>query len=130
MKKLVVETIVKEVNDNVENIIDKTQFVQQVTETINKTETYVAPESTLTVTPFQGGKGAKSIRIISDLPLKMSYTSQATTYDFGCYMNEITLLGDETSEEFTQGFVAKYGSITLENRNTEDTAHVKIIYTY
>lgn len=130
MKKLVVETIVKEVNDDIENVIDRQQFVSEVEETINKTETYVPAGGNLQFQPFQGGKGARSIRIISDIPIKLLYTSMNNSYDFGCYMKEITLLGDEADEDFTAGFISKYGSITLENSDTENVAKIKIIYAY
>ena len=130
MKKFVVETIVKEVDNDIENVIDRQQFVSEVEETINVTETYIVASGSLTFSPFQGGTGARSVRIISDLPLKMSFTSMDNSYDFGCYMKEITLLGDEEDTNLTPGFVAKYGSITLANRNTENRAKIKIIYVY
>ena len=130
MKKFVVETIVKEINDEVENIVSTDQFVQEITEAINVTETEIAPNGSLTFEPLTNGKGAKSVRIVSDIPLKMSYTSQASTYNFGCYMKEITLLGDTTDNSYSAGFVAKQGNITLQNADTDDIAHVKIIYTY
>lgn len=130
MKKLVIETVVKEVNDDIENIIDKSQFVQEITETINKTQTYINPSSTFTFEPFRGGKGVKNIKIISDIPVKMSYTSQADTYNFGCNMKEYTFLGGGDNENRNSDFIAKYGSISLQNIDTEKTAHIKIIYTY
>lgn len=130
MKKFVVETTVKELNDEVENILSTDQFVQEITEAINVTETEIAPNGSLTFETLTNGKGAKSVRIVSDIPLKMSYTSQANTYNFGCYMKEITLLGDNTDNGYTAGFIAKQGNITLQNADADDTAHLRIIYTY
>lgn len=130
MKKFVVETIVKEINDEVENILDTNQFVQEIEETINITETEIAASSSLSFQPMTGGKGAKSVKIISDIPIKMTYTSMADTFNFGCYMREITLLGDAKTGDSSSYFVANSGSITLQNADTEKSAKVKIIYTY
>ena len=128
MKKLVIDTKTKLVTDDVEDIIDKCQYVGSINETSSVVETTVAPSTSYVVD--NGGKGVKTLRIISDVPFTMSYTSQANTYNFGAHFKDIQLVcnGEDTSS--TVDFIAKQGEITITNVSTEDTAHIKIIYTY
>ena len=129
MKKIVIDTKVKEINDNVENLLSKEQYVGEIIDTCSIIETVIAPEGTYQFSN-SSGKGMKTLKIISDVPITMSYTSQANTYNFGAYFKEISLITNGANPDTSVDWIASYGSVTLTNTSAEDTAHIKIIFTY
>ena len=128
-KRLVIDTKIKIIEDSVEDIIEKRQYVGEIKETSTVIETIIAPSLTY---EFENpsGKGIKTLKIISDVPITMSYTSQMNTYNFGAYFKEISLITNGEDENSTVDWIAKQGTITLTNTSAEDTAHIKIIFTY
>ena len=133
MKKIVLETKVKIVDDNIEKIIDESQFTQEITKTIESHSLIIRANSSYEFYPSGAGvNGAKGIRIISDIPINLTHTHQIHTYDFGFYARDITLFGGEPYESentYRDGTTIGYqGTITLRNRDEEKEAHVRIIY--
>lgn len=142
MKKLVVETIVKEVDGDIENIIDKTQSIANVESTI-VTENIVIDKASsngyfdFVPTNYYGIRGAKGIRIISDCRLNFQHSHMATNYNLGFFVKDITLfLGEDTGEhegdvtEYIEGdTIGYFGHIILTNKD-DKVANVKIIWYY
>lgn len=129
MKKIVIDSKIKLITDEIEDVVDKEQYVSEVLETSSIVTTKINTESTYNFgTP--SGKGIKVLKIISDQPITMSYTSQANTYDFGATFKEIQLVTNGENTDTTTDWIAAYGSITLTNTSTTDVANVKIIFTY
>ena len=81
MEKIVIDSKIKLITDEVEDVIDKGQYVSEVAETSSIVTTKIGPEQTYNF-ENPSGKGIKVIKIISDQPITMSYTSQANTYNF------------------------------------------------
>lgn len=133
-KKIVLETKVKIVDDNIEKIIDESQFVQEVTNTVETHSLIIAAGSSFEFSPSGAGvKGAKGIRITSDIPVKLSHSHTMNNYNTGFYGRDITLFGgtDPNVDEHTeidQTTLGYLGSITINNRDTQKDANVRIIY--
>lgn len=143
MKKIVVETTVKEINDDVENIIDRTQSVANIEYDICIQNIVINKSSdsgsfSFNLTSYPKIRGAKGIRIISDCRLNLQHTHMAESYDLGFFVKDITLfLGEDTGEHRegeTQVYndgdtIGYYGNITLTNKD-DKVANVKIIWYY
>lgn len=135
MKKIVFESKTRIVNDdNTEDFVLCNKFSQDIAQGVSLVEDEIKPNSTYTVPSLNNsGKGYKGIRIISDIPLKFSFTSQASTSELAVYLTDITLLGgkDPKIDEYatdTQACIAYNGQITLNNRDTEKTAKIKLVF--
>lgn len=129
MEKIVIDSKIKLITDDIEDVIDKEQYVSEVAETSSIVTTKINPEQ---IYNFENpsGKGIKVLKIISDQPITMSYTSQINTYNFGARFKEIQLIANGENADTTTDWIASYGSITLTNTSTTDVANVKIIFTY
>lgn len=129
MGKIVIDSKIKLITDEIEDVVDKEQYVSEVAETSSIVTTKINPEQ---IYNFENpsGKGIKVLKIISDQPITMSYTSQINTYNFGARFKEIQLIANGENADTTTDWIASYGSITLTNTSTTDVANVKIIFTY
>lgn len=128
MKKLVIDTTTKLVTDGLEDILDTNQYVGEIVETSSVLETTIAPSGSYVFD--NGGKGIKTLKVISDVPFTFSYTSQMNTYNFGANFKEISIVCNGASDGATADWIAKNGEVTIANVSAEDTAHIKIIYTH
>lgn len=128
MKKIVIDSKIKLINDDIEDVIDKEQYVDEVAETSSIVETTITPSNSYVF--GNGSKGMKTLKIVSDIPFTLSYTSQANTYDFGARFKEIQLICNGEDGDMSSDWIARYGSVTITNVSTEDTAHIKIIFTH
>lgn len=136
MTKLVLKTELKQVNqdEGTENIIDTQEMVVEATAAISVKEFEIAANSTFTfIISAYKARGAKGIRIISDIPLKLSHTYMMNNYDIGFYVKDITLFGGIDSinpPSYRDGDTIGYqGEISLRNRE-ENPAKVKLIWYY
>ena len=129
MKKIVIDSKIKLITDDIEDVIDKEQYVSEVAETSSIVTTKISPEQTYNF-ENPSGKGIKVLKIISDQPITMSYTSQQNTYNFGAKFKEIQLITNGENENTPADWIAFYGSVTITNTSTTDVANVKIIFTY
>lgn len=129
MKKLIIDTKIKLTDEGFEDLLDKKQTVIDINETSNVIETVIASSG---IYNFQNpsGKGMKALRIVSDVPITMSYTSESDTYNFGAKFKEIQLVANGEENTVNTDWIAQHGIITLTNTSTEDVAHIKIIFTY
>ena len=109
--------------------IDKEQYVSEVAETSSIVTTKISPEQTYNF-ENPSGKGIKVLKIVSDVPITMSYTSQQNTYNFGAKFKEIQLITNGENADANADWIAQYGSVTITNTSTTDVANVKIIFTY
>ena len=129
MEKIVIDSKIKLITDDIEDVIDKEQYVSEVAETSSIVTTKISPEQTYNF-ENKTGKGIKVLKIISDQPITMSYTSQANTYNFGAKFKEIQLITNGKDADTLADWIAKMGSVTITNTSTTDVANVKIIFTY
>ena len=129
MEKIVIDSKIKLITDDIEDVIDKEQYVSEVAETSSIVTTKISPEQTYNF-ENPSGKGIKVLKIVSDQPITMSYTSQQNTYNFGAKFKEIQLITNGEDADTTADWIAKMGSITITNTSTTDVANVKIIFTY
>ena len=129
MEKIVIDSKIKLITDDVEDVIDKEQYVSEVAETSSIVTTKISPEQTYNF-ENPSGKGIKVLKIVSDQPITMSYTSQQNTYNFGAKFKEIQLITNGEDADTLADWIAKMGSITITNTSTTDVANVKIIFTY
>lgn len=127
-KKIVINSITKFLNDEVTDVVDESQSVIDINEDSSVIETTIAPSGTYSLS--NSYKGMKTLRIISDQPITMSYTSQGSPYNFGARFKEIQLVANGEDADSSTDWIASYGNITLQNADADDTAHIKIIYTY
>lgn len=129
MERIVIDSKIKFIKDEVEDVIDKEQYVSEVAETSSIVTTKISPEQSYNF-ENHSGKGIKVLKIISDQPITMSYTSQQNTYNFGAKFKEIQLIANGESADTTNDWIASYGSVTITNTSETDAANVKIIFTY
>jgi hypothetical protein len=129
MEKIVIDSKIKLITDDIEDVIDKEQYVSEVAETSSIVTTKISPEQTYNF-ENPSGKGIKVLKIVSDQPITMSYTSQANTYNFGAKFKEIQLITNGENADTNADWIAKMGSVTITNTSTTDVANVKIIFTY
>lgn len=129
MKKLVIDNKIKLVDESVEDILEKKQTVVDIAETSTIIETVISAENAYSFSS-PAGKGMKTLRIISDVPITFSYTSQANTYSLPVKLKEIQFVTNGENKDTSIDWIASYGSVTLTNTSTEDVAHIKIIFTY
>jgi hypothetical protein len=129
MEKIVIDSKIKLITDDIEDVIDKEQYVSEVAETSSIVTTKISPEQTYNF-ENKSGKGIKVLKIVSDQPITMSYTSQANTYNFGAKFKEIQLITNGENADTNADWIAKMGSVTITNTSTTDVANVKIIFTY
>jgi hypothetical protein len=129
MEKIVIDSKIKLITDDIEDVIDKEQYVSEVAETSSIVTTKISPEQTYNF-ENPSGKGIKVLKIASDQPITMSYTSQQNTYNFGAKFKEIQLITNGENADTNADWVAKMGSVTITNTSTTDVANVKIIFTY
>ena len=129
MEKIVIDSKIKLITDDIEDVIDKEQYVSEVAETSSIVTTKINPEQTYNF-ENPSGKGIKVLKIVSDQPITMSYTSQANTYNFGAKFKEIQLIANGENADTTTDWIASHGSVTITNTSTTDVANVKIIFTY
>ena len=129
MERIVIDSKIKLITDDIEDVIDKEQYVSEVAETSSIVTTKISPEQTYNF-ENPSGKGIKVLKIISDQPITMSYTSQQNTYNFGAKFKEIQLITNGENENTPADWIASYGSVTITNTSTTDVANVKIIFTY
>ena len=129
MEKIVIDSKIKLITDDVEDVIDKEQYVSEVAETSSIVTTKINTEQAY---EFENpsGKGIKVLKIVSDQPITMSYTSQQNTYNFGAKFKEIQLITNGENENTSTDWIAQYGSVTITNTSETDVANVKIIFTY
>ena len=129
MEKIVIDSKIKLITDDIEDVIDKEQYVSEVAETSSIVTTKISPEQTYNF-ENPSGKGIKVLKIVSDQPITMSYTSQANTYNFGAKFKEIQLITNGENADTNADWIAKTGSVTITNTSETDVANVKIIFTY
>ena len=129
MEKIVIDSKIKLITDDIEDVIDKEQYVSEVAETSSIVTTKISPEQTYNF-ENPSGKGIKVLKIVSDQPITMSYTSQANTYNFGAKFKEIQLITNGENADTNADWIAKTGSVTITNTSETDVANVKIIFTH
>lgn len=139
MKKVILETKVKLVDDEVVRVLDETKLVEEVSKAYEVKKFIIAAHSGLTFETMngEGVRGAKGIKITSDVPLKLSHTHMANNYNVGFYVKEITLFGvqdtgfgDGSTSVYTEGDTIGYsGHIALTNIQKQP-ANVKVIWYY
>lgn len=129
MEKIVIDSKIKLITDDIEDVIDKEQYVSEVAETSSIVTTKISPEQAYNF-ENPSGKGIKVLKIVSDQPITMSYTSQQNTYNFGAKFKEIQLITNGENADTTADWIAKAGIVTIINTSTTDVANVKIIFTY
>lgn len=139
MKKVILETKVKLVDDEVVRVLDETKLVEEVSKAYEVKQFHIAANNSITIdiTGGEGVRGAKGIKITSDVRLKLSHTHMASNYNVGFYVKEITLFGgqdtgfdDGSTSVYTDGDTIGYlGNIVLTN-SEEQPANVKVIWYY
>ena len=99
MEKIVIDSKIKLITDDIEDVIDKEQYVSEVAETSSIVTTKINPEQTYNF-ENPSGKGIKVLKLLYQ-PITMSYTSQANTYNFGAKFKEIQLItnGEDADTE-------------------------------
>ena len=123
VKKLVLETKIKQIDGNVETLIDTNEYVQEITNKCIIQDVVIPKNSTYTVLNAQSGEGVRVLIVHSDIPLALSYDIQGSQYDLAVPLNEIKLAF--TGEYNTIG---SYGTITLQNYDMTENANAKIIF--
>lgn len=126
MKKIVVETIVKELNDEVENIIDTNQFIQEIENTIITEERTIVKDSSYTIDATVSGY--KGLRIISDVEIQLKTTYAHQDHRLYCEVREISLFG--SYDDVSSGRIGEMGEIIITNPSAEKDAHIKLVYYY
>lgn len=129
MEKVVIDSKIKFVKDDIEDVVDKGQYVSEVIADTGVITTTISAGYSYTFAQHSG-LGFKFLKIISDVPITMSYTSQANTYDFGVNFKEIQLVANGERGDVSADWIASYGSITITNTSATNVANVKIIFTY
>ena len=129
MEKVVIDSKIKFVKDDIEDIVDKGQTVQEVTTSTSIVEITLSASNSYEFSS-PAGTGMKVLKIVSDVPITMSYTSMQNTYDFGARFKEIQLVCNGEEEDMSSDWIARYGAVTITNTSAEDTAHIKIIFTH
>ena len=125
MKKIIIETTIKQLDGEVEQIINQNQFVQEVEDTLATIKAVIEPEGQYIFNNRE--MGIKNMIVFSDKPIKISYTSGDNTFVYGEYVNGMMVQGGGAS---VANLIDQNGNITLENESTTDKANITIIYSY